>query len=54
VIGDKEVESQTVAVRARSGEDLGSMDLEAFSRILADAVAQRGRITLEKQHQEGS
>ena len=50
VIGDKEVESQTVAVRARTGEDLGSMDLEAFSRILADDVARRGRIALEKQH----
>ncbi|KGE04598.1 threonine--tRNA ligase [Pseudohaliea rubra] len=50
VIGDKEVESQTVAVRARSGEDLGSMDLEAFSRILAEDVARRGRIALEKQH----
>jgi threonyl-tRNA synthetase len=50
VIGDKEVESQTVAVRARSGEDLGSMDLEAFSRLLADDVARRGRIALEKQH----
>ncbi len=31
VVGDKEVESQTVAVRARRGEDLGSMDLDAFS-----------------------
>ena len=43
VIGDKEVESQTVAVRARNGEDLGSMDLEAFSRVLAEDVARRGR-----------
>mgnify|MGYP001306394916 CR=1 FL=1 len=50
VIGDKEVESQTVAVRARTGEDLGSMDLEAFSQLLADDVARRGRIVLEKQH----
>ena len=30
VVGDKEVETQTVAVRARRGEDLGSMDLDAF------------------------
>ena len=50
VVGDKEVESQTVAVRARSGEDLGSMDLAAFSHLLADDVARRGRIALEKQH----
>jgi threonyl-tRNA synthetase len=50
VVGDKEVESQTVAVRARRGEDLGSMDVEAFSQLLADDVARRGRIVLENQH----
>jgi len=50
VVGDKEVESQTVAVRARRGEDLGSMDPEAFAALLADDVAQRGRVVLEKQH----
>jgi len=47
VVGDKEVESQTVAVRARRGEDLGSMDLEAFIARLTDDVACRGRIVLE-------
>jgi threonyl-tRNA synthetase len=47
VVGDKEVESQTVAVRARRGEDLGSMDLDAFIARLADDVACRGRIVLE-------
>ena len=49
VVGDKEVESQTVAVRARRGEDLGSMDLDAFIAHLANDVACRGRIVLEKQ-----
>ena len=48
VVGDKEVESQTVAVRARRGEDLGSMDLDAFEARLTDDVACRGRIALEK------
>ena len=47
VVGDKEVESQTVAVRARRGEDLGSMDLDAFIAHLTDDVARRGRIALE-------
>ena len=47
VVGDKEVESQTVAVRARRGEDLGSMDLDAFETHLADDVARRGRIALD-------
>jgi threonyl-tRNA synthetase len=46
VIGDKEVDNQTVAVRARSGEDLGSMSLEAFEQLLADDVARRGRVRL--------
>ena len=50
VVGDKEVESQTVAVRARRGEDLGSMDLDAFMAHLTDDVARRGRIAMESQH----
>ena len=50
VVGDKEVESHSVAVRARHGEDLGSMDLEAFVNHLTDDVACRGRIALENQH----
>ncbi|MFK8049153.1 MAG: threonine--tRNA ligase [Halioglobus sp.] len=48
VVGDKEVESETVAVRARRGEDLGSMDLDAFSALLTDDVARLGRIALAK------
>jgi len=50
VVGDKEVETQTVAVRARRGEDLGSLSLEALTALLADDVARRGRIALENQH----
>lgn len=49
VVGDKEVETQTVAVRARRGEDLGSMDLEAFTAHLTDDVALLGRIALGEQ-----
>ncbi|MEE8056924.1 MAG: threonine--tRNA ligase [Pseudomonadales bacterium] len=47
VIGDKEVEAQTVAVRARSGEDLGSMTLEAFETLLSEDIARRGRVYFE-------
>jgi threonyl-tRNA synthetase len=50
VVGDKEVESQTVAVRARRGEDLGSMDLNALITHLTHDVACRGRIVLENQY----
>jgi threonyl-tRNA synthetase len=48
VVGDREVETNTVSVRARHGEDLGSMDLDAFSERLDRDVARRGRIALEK------
>lgn len=47
VVGDREVETQTVAVRSRSGEDLGSMRLEAFIERLNADIAQRGRIQNE-------
>lgn len=42
VIGDREVESQAVAVRTRAGEDLGSMGLQALCDKLGNEVAQRG------------
>ncbi len=48
VIGDREVTDQSVAVRTRGGEDLGSMSLEAFSGLLTHAVQQRGRTVLEE------
>ncbi len=47
VVGDRELESGTVAVRSRSGEDLGSMALEGFVERLAEEVAMRGRRSLE-------
>ncbi|WP_346836728.1 threonine--tRNA ligase [Microbulbifer sp. SAOS-129_SWC] len=46
VIGDKEVESQTVAVRTRSGEDLGTMTFESFLQILGQDVERRGRLSI--------
>jgi threonyl-tRNA synthetase len=40
VVGDKELQAGTVAVRTRSGEDLGAMSLEAFTgRLQAEAQA---------------
>ncbi len=47
VVGDNELESGTVAVRTRRGEDLGSMDPAAFATLLAEDVERRGRISLE-------
>ena len=43
VVGDKEVESDSVAVRTRSGEDLGTMTIDAFQKLLAADVEQRSR-----------
>ena len=43
VAGDKEVESEMVAVRTRSGEDLGTMGIEAFIKLLKDDVSSRGQ-----------
>jgi len=41
VVGDKEMQVNTVAVRTRGGEDLGAMPLEAFTaRLQAEAKAQ--------------
>ncbi|WP_372799399.1 threonine--tRNA ligase [Litorivivens sp.] len=47
VVGDKEVENQTVAVRARQGEDLGTMTWDQIAEHLAADVGRRGRVALE-------
>ena len=47
VIGDREVESQTVAVRTREGEDLGSMTIESFAGHLEGDIKRRGRVVAD-------
>jgi threonyl-tRNA synthetase len=42
IIGDKEKAADLVAVRTRSGEDLGQMTFEAFAARLADEQARMG------------
>ncbi len=44
VLGDREVENRTVAVRTRSGEDLGVMDLDALVELFTTETVRRGRI----------
>jgi len=41
VLGDREMETQSVSVRTRSGEDLGSMALETLSARLESEIATR-------------
>ena len=43
VVGDKEIETATVSVRARHGQDLGSMSRAALIETLERDVARRGR-----------
>jgi len=43
IVGDKEVESNTLAVRTRGGEDLGIMTVDDFYTHLSHDVAQLGR-----------
>ncbi len=47
VVGDREVESETVAVRTRGGKDLGSRSVSALAEGLAAEIASRGRTVLE-------
>ncbi len=43
VVGDKEVESGSVAVRTRSGEDLGTMSVDALVDLMVQDVTRKGR-----------
>ena len=43
VVGDKEVEQKQVAVRTRTGEDLGVMSISEFEGLLQKEVARRSR-----------
>ena len=41
VVGDKEVESATVSVRARKGVDLGAMSLNDLTARMKDEIARK-------------
>ena len=49
VVGEREAEQGTVAVRTRKGEDLGVMTVSAFTELLAADIARKGR-TVENEH----
>ena len=48
VVGDRETENQTVAVRTLAGEDLGALPLAEIIRRLTDEAEARGRSVLEE------
>jgi threonyl-tRNA synthetase len=41
IIGDKELENQTIAVRSQKGEDLGSLSLVDLTTMLNEKIANR-------------
>ena len=43
VVGDREMATETVAVRTRTGKDLGSMSLTAVVDLLQTDIVRRGR-----------
>lgn len=43
VVGDKEMESGSVSVRARHGQDLGTLSIEGFIETLAISEGRKGR-----------
>jgi threonyl-tRNA synthetase len=47
VAGDREVETNALAVRSRNGKDLGAVSLEVIGSRLAREVTSRGRIVWE-------
>lgn len=47
VLGDKEVESGSVNVRTREGENLGVMSVDDFIELVQKAVAQKGRYNIK-------
>jgi threonyl-tRNA synthetase len=47
VAGDREAGSNSLAVRTRSGKDLGAMSVDVIAQKLAAEVASRGRTNLE-------
>ena len=41
IVGDKEVENNTVAVRTRNGDDLGAMSIDEVITLLANDIAEK-------------
>jgi len=48
VIGDRELENQSVTVRSRDGKDLGSMSIDDFANQLSNAIDSHGLAILEE------
>jgi threonyl-tRNA synthetase len=47
ILGDKELETETISVRTQRGKDLGSLSIEEFSDRLVGEISQRVKETAE-------
>jgi len=45
VAGDREIEANSIAVRTRSGEDLGTMTIESLTKILFKEIESKEIVT---------
>ena len=48
VLGDREMENRSVALRSRSGENLGVLSLDELSSRFTDEVERQGHVSLEE------
>jgi threonyl-tRNA synthetase len=47
VVGDREMDAGTVAVRSQQGEDLGTLSLDGFSELINRKIFEKGRLSVE-------
>ena len=45
IVGDKEMESNTISVRTRSGNDIGQMSVDKFVKMLETLVRDKSLTT---------
>ena len=48
VIGDREVETETVSVRHQDGRDLGNHSIEGLISLIQEDIAKLGRTSVEE------
>ena len=45
IVGDQEEQTETLSVRQHGGEDLGTVNVSEFSKIIEDEIVQNPRVT---------
>jgi threonyl-tRNA synthetase len=47
IVGDKEMDANTITVRTRKGDDLGAMTFEQLNKLLNEQIALKGKSSVE-------